>query len=159
MNPPRHRQNTITKYSICESSMAGEVHEKRENYDLMTIIMMCLGNSGDTESDILKLLDVLFSEESAEDKKRILEKEFHIKMTKKLEREMMQMCNYSNGVLERGIERGMERGIEQGIKTALEDSIRNLMNSMNWTEEQAMEALQIPKQQREQYRKNRKVAL
>ena len=69
------------------------------------------------------------------------------------------MCNYSNGVLERGIERGMERGIEQGIKTALEDSIRNLMNSMNWTEEQAMEALQIPKQQREQYRKNRKVAL
>ena len=156
MNPPKYRQNTIAKYSICESSVAGIVNEKRENYDLMSIIMICLGESGSTESDILKLLDVLFSEEeSAEDKKHILEEEFHIKMTRKLEKEMMEMCNYSKGVLERGIEQGIERGIEQVI----DNSIRNLMDSMNWTEDQAMEALKIPEQQRNQYRKGDKASL
>ena len=92
---------------------------------------------------------------SAEDKKHILEEEFHIKMTRKLEKEMMEMCNYSKGVLERGIEQGIERGIEQGI----ENSIRNLMDSMNWTEDQAMEALKIPEQQRNQYRKGDKASL
>ena len=92
---------------------------------------------------------------SAEDKKHILEEEFHIKMTRKLEKEMMEMCNYSKGVLERGIEQGIERGIEQGI----ENFFRNLMDSMNWTEDQAMEALKIPEQQRNQYRKGDKASL
>lgn len=55
------------------------------------------------------------------------------------------MCDYSKGILERGIERG--------IMTSVENSIRNLMDSMNWTAEQAMTALKIPEQQREQYRK------
>ena len=66
---------------------------------------------------------------------------------------MAEMCSYSKGVLERGIEQGIERGIDQGIMTSVENSIRNLMDSMNWTAEQAMTALKLPEQQREEYRK------
>ena len=74
------------------------------------------------------------------------------------------MCNYSDGVLERGIEQGIERGIEQGIErgieqgiergmqSGIENSIRNLMESMKWTVDQAMAALQIPEEKREAYR-------
>ena len=161
MNPPQYRQNTISKYAMTESNMVGEVKEAKENYDLMTIIMICLGDSEKVEADLLKMLNVLFSEEkSAQEKKNILEKNFDIKMTKKLEKEMMQMCNYSDGVLERGIEQGIERGIEQGIEqgmergmqSGIENSIRNLMESMKLTVGQAMEALKVPEEEREGYR-------
>ena len=86
MNPPKYRQNTIAKYAICESKLVGAVSEKKENYDLMTVIMICLGDSENAEADLLRMLDVLFSDESAECKKHILQEEFAIKMTKKLEK-------------------------------------------------------------------------
>lgn len=58
--------------------------EKKENYDLLTAIMICIGHSGDDNyGGILKLLDVLLtSEKEPEEKKRILQKDFDIKMTK-----------------------------------------------------------------------------
>ena len=152
LNPPKCRQNTITEYSICERNHFGHVQEKRENYDLMTVIMICLGCFEDSAPKLLKMLDVLFSDESAEVKKRRLTEEFDIKMTRKLEREVAQMCDYSKGVMSRGFERGIEKGIERGIERGIETSIRNLMNSMKWTVSQAMEALQVPENQREQYR-------
>lgn len=42
------------------------------------------------------------------------------------------MCNLSKDI--------EEKGIKEGLITA----IKNLMESMGWTEEQAMEALKIP---------------
>lgn len=53
--------------------------------------------------------------------------------------------------LAEGEERGIARGITQGITQGIEDSIRNLMNSMKWTAEQAMEALLVPEEERAEY--------
>lgn len=53
------------------------------------------------------------------------------------------MCNLSKGVEEKGIEKGIEKG--------LLSSIMNLMETMNWTTEQAMDALKIPLDSRKQY--------
>lgn len=142
LSPPKYRQNTIAKYSLCEENMVGTVNEKRQDYDLMTIIMICLGDEKQTESQLLKLLDVIFSEEkNAEVKKEVLKEELGINMSKEMEMEMTQMCNYSKGVLEAGIEKGTVT------------SIRNLIESMGWTVDQAMEVLKIPDQKREEYRK------
>ena len=79
-----------------------------------------------------------------QEKLHLLQTEFKIEMTRKLEEEVTEMCNMSMGYLERGMERGMERGILT--------SICNLMDSMKWTIEQAMDALQIPEDKRELYR-------
>ncbi len=56
-----NRQNTITRYRIVEEDMVGYVREPVRNYDLMTLLMICLGKPEDTDCDILKLLDVLLS--------------------------------------------------------------------------------------------------
>ena len=88
-----------------------------------------------------KLLEVLLSSErKAEEKKRILQEDFAIKMTQELEREVVEMCNLSDSVEQKGIAKGII------------SSIRRLMGSMNWTVEQAMDALQIPKEERRNYR-------
>ena len=47
------------------------------------------------------------------------------------------MCNLSKGVEEKGIQKGIEKGIEQGLLL----SIKNLMETMGWSVEQAMEGL------------------
>ena len=41
--------------------MMGNVHEKEENYDLLTNVIICLGDAYDKEaSGILRMLEVFF---------------------------------------------------------------------------------------------------
>lgn len=140
-NPPLYRQNTINRYKIHEENLVGNVQEEKENYDLMSAVIICLGKPCDNKySGILKLLEVLLSSErKPEEKKKILEKDFDIKMTRELESEVSLMCNLSKDI--------EERGMKEGIITA----IKNLMESMGWTREQAMEALKIPETEKALY--------
>lgn len=75
------------KYRSCiqEENLVGQVPEQKENYDLLTVVMICLGRAGHHNyTGILKLLDVLLSsEKKAEEKKKILMGDFDIAMTKK----------------------------------------------------------------------------
>lgn len=90
-NPPKYRENTVTRYRIQEESLIGDVKEKNADYDLLTAVMICLGSSEDDKyTGILKLVDVLLSsEKEPEEKKKILQEDFHIKMTKTLESEVL----------------------------------------------------------------------
>ena len=145
VNPPKYRRNSINSYSIIEQKLLGNVCEKRENYDLLTVAILCLGDEDDANCEgILRLLTVLFSDKiETEEKKRILEEDFDIEMGKDAESEVYEMCNYGDYVERRGIEKGIERG--------LLSSIKNLMDTMEWTAEQAMNALKIEKMQQKKY--------
>ena len=61
------------------------------------------------------------------------------------------MCNLSQGVENRGIEKGMAKGMAKGEAKGVLDSLHNLMDSMNWTIEQAMAALKISDEDRQKY--------
>ena len=69
--------------------------------------------------------------------------DFQISMTEHLERGVSEMCNLSNGIEEKGF----QQGIEQGTLS----SIKNLMESMDWSLEQAMDALKLSGEEREKY--------
>ena len=142
INPPKYRKNTINAYSIQEQNIVGNIREDKENYDLLTAIMICLGDKEKSaDSGILRLLEVLLSSERAvEEKKQILENEYNIEMTTTIESEVSQMCNLSEGVERRGIRKGR-----------CED-IKNLMKNLKMTCEQAMDALGIPEEEREEYK-------
>ncbi len=112
MNPPKSRENSITRYYIAEENLVGSVKEQKADYDLMAAVMICLGKEGDSGTDLLKLLNVLLSTETgSQDKCQILEEDFHIRMTQTLESEVSLMCNLSKGVEEKGIEKGRQEGI------------------------------------------------
>ena len=112
MNPPKSRENSITRYYIAEENLAGSVKERKADYDLMAAVMICLGKEEDSGTDLLKLLNVLLSTETgSQDKCQILEEDFHIRMTQTLESEVSLMCNLSKGVEEKGIEKGRQEGI------------------------------------------------
>lgn len=80
MNPPENRKNSINRYTIEEKNLVGNVVEKRSNYDLLTAVMICLGDSDADSDGILKLLEVLLSSErKAEEKRKYYRKIFQLK--------------------------------------------------------------------------------
>ena len=126
MNPPKGRRNTITEYSLTEKNHVGAVKETKEHYDLISAIMICLGGSDGDEADLLSLLDVLLTfEKSASEKKEILEKKYHIPMTREFEGEVEHMCNLSDNVEMHAIEKGMQRGLEKSQRMI----IKNMLNA------------------------------
>lgn len=154
VNPPKYRENTITEYCITENNVVGRVKEKKDNYDLMSLIMICLGKSDTTQKgSILELLNTLLSTTTdAITKKEILTEQFNIPMTQSFEGSVDNMCNLSEGVWQEGIAFGIQQGINEGISQGIVTSIRNLMDSMKLTEEQAMDALNVVADERDMYR-------
>lgn len=116
-NPPEKRKNSINIYSVKEKSVVGKVKEKEADYDLLTAVMICLDSGkeekernyqeGTEESEILRLLEVLFStEKELKEKEKILENEYGITMTYEEKEEVEKMCNLSEYVWEKGLTYG-----------------------------------------------------
>lgn len=120
LDPPKHHQNMITRYEIHEVDMVGSAQEPQENYDLMTLVIVRLGDAEESDNRTLQMLDVLFSrKKDQQEKRRILEKEFDLPMTQELKREVWHMCNFSDVVEREGMEKGLEQGLTQArLETA-----------------------------------------
>ena len=162
MNPPKNRENTITRYRLIEEHMAGEAVELVRNYDLLSIIMLCLGGpDGKNYDGVLRMLDVLLGSETSEmEKRKILQDDYNIQMTLAMKREVTVMCNLSKGVEEKGIAKGMAKGMTEGMAKGMTEgmtngilaSIKNLVKNMGISVEQAMTVLEIPEAERQNYR-------
>lgn len=111
-HPTKEFQNTLIRYSIRPEQLIGNAVEKSENYDLMSVVTICLGESGtENYTGIVKFMDVLLSSSrAATEKKKILEEEFGVAMNEDLEREVLVMCNLSQGVKAEGREEGISIG-------------------------------------------------
>lgn len=163
--PPKYLKNSINLYCLGEHQLYGTSVIKKEHYDLFTVIMICLGQEDDEQcTGLLRLLAIFFSsKKSAAEKIDIFEKEFGIIMSDKVKTEVNSMGSYSqiikmNAIREglregisQGISQGMSQGISQWISQGILMSLKNLIDSTNMTPEQAMTALKIPEEEREQY--------
>ena len=125
VNPAKRFRNTITRYSLKPEAIIGNAVEAPENYDLINIVMVCLGKMEEwNDNNLIKFLGVLFQNElSAREKKDILERDFDIPMTETFESEVDDMCNLSQGVAEEAMQKGLERGRQEGIEQGIEQGI------------------------------------
>ncbi len=128
INPPKHRQNTITKYEISEKNLLGDVKEVWKDYDLLAAVMICLKTSieeDSSEKTIVDLLSTLLSSDmKVDDKKAILERDFDIAMTKEIGEEVKEMCNYGDYIEEKALQRGMQKGMQKGIFVTLSGLVK-----------------------------------
>lgn len=145
INPPKYRKNSINVYSFQEKQLLGSVTEKKENYDLVTVVMVCLGDEEDENcKGLIRLLSVLLStDKSADEKKEILETEFNIEMTKTMEAEADEMGEFSKYIKEKSMQQGIQQGMQQAVK--------NLIKNADMTLEQAMAVLEVPENDRVMY--------
>lgn len=70
-HPTKEFRNTLIRYSIRPEQLIGNAVEKSENYDLMSVVTICLGESGtENYTGIVKFMDVLLSSSRAATEKR-----------------------------------------------------------------------------------------
>ncbi len=128
-------------YQITEKQLVGEVYEEVAYYDLMSVVMICLGTSKDERyTGLLKLLDVWMSGLSIHEKGAVLKSEFDADLPARLLEKEVKMCNYSDFVENRGRKEGKA------------EALVNLMRKLTMTVEQAMDMLSIPEAEWEEYR-------
>lgn len=132
--------------------MVGDVKELVQNYDLMTLLMICLGKPEETDCRILKLLDVLLSNDiEVTEKQQVLGNDFGIPMTRELERGLNDMCNLGVAIEREGIAKGRAEGRAEGMTEGILSSIKSLMETMGVSVEKAMAALKIPEAEQRKY--------
>ena len=172
-NPPKTHKNTITRYKISEENVIGSVKEDIPHYDLMNIVMLCLGSSDNIEDNALGMLNTLLSDTmSSSERIEILDKKFDFDMSPDDEKEVSDMCNVSRGVYDKGMDRGialgrkegMALGMDKGINLGREEgmtlgmdkstlnSISKIMATFNVTIDRAMDILEVPVEKREYYK-------
>lgn len=107
------RANCIEKYSIKKEMLCGENNDS-PRYDLLSAIIVNLSRKhdcGNTDNKLIHFLTDLFNEEIPGNKKiDLLEKEYHLRLTEEIEKEVLTMCTYTTSVKEKGIEIGSEIG-------------------------------------------------
>ena len=114
-----YRSDTINQYQMTETCKRGNFREEKESYDLMRVVVLRLGRHGEKSGDnAIRLLSKMFSvERTYEEKLMALTDEFQISVTKEISREVLNMCNLSTGVYNKGVTEGR---MEQARETAYE---------------------------------------
>ena len=107
-SPDEKHKNTISHYKMNRYDLAGKYIDTQQDildYDLMNVIMVCLGDSHTQECrGIIRMLhSLLVAEIPAAEKKRIVHEEYGIPMNKEIDREVDDMCNISSLYINRGM--------------------------------------------------------
>ena len=109
---PDCRKNGMFRYHTIEDPVFGDAYVKKENYDLMEVVILNLGEP-DYEADcgILNLLNTLFSPTVLPDeKKKVLSEKYNIAMTAELESEVQRMCNLGTAIENKARDEGIDIG-------------------------------------------------
>ena len=114
--PTRKWEYNISSYQLTEKHLIGYTQAERSHYDLIDIVLVCLGSKSHKQlKGILRLLNMLLLDNiSSQEKQELLSKEFNVTMTPHLEKGVAAMCNLSEGIEKRGERRGEKRGWNLG---------------------------------------------
>jgi len=111
VNPTQKTEYSITSYHMKEKNIVGSVEAERRHYDLLNVVMICLGKKKYTElTGLLRLLNMMMVDNylTKQQKRQILTDEFDVEITPELEKGVAKMCNLSEGIEQKGIEIGRE---------------------------------------------------
>ena len=109
-----HGKSAINRYQLKEQHLLHRYKEPCQNYDLMGIIFVYLGNSK-VKDQLINLLDLMFkSSKNASEKIITLHNDFGIDLTQEGEGDLAVMCNLGEGLYEDGLIKGKEEGKKEG---------------------------------------------
>ena len=117
-------KSAINRYQLKEQHLLHRYKEPCQNYDLMGIIFVYLGNSK-VKDQLINLLDLMFkSSKNASEKITALHNDFGIDLTQEGEGDLEVMCNLGEGIYEDGLMKGKQEGWEKGRKEGRKEGRR-----------------------------------
>jgi len=139
-NSSKEWEYNIARYGIIEENIIGKAKAKLAHYDLLSVVMICLGKRQYTELEgLLRLLNLVLVDNylNQKEKEKRLISDFSIQMTPRLEKGMREMCNLSEGIEQRGIEKGLTEAAIGMLKENL--SVEMIARVTKLTVEQVIE--------------------
>lgn len=118
---PQKDGDSITEYSLEQHDVYGKP-VVGGGYDYLSIVFIRLQAEGQEESKhrLINMLSILFSDRiEAEEKKKRLEAEHGMTMSRRLEGEVQKVCNLGQGLWERAEREGMQQGFTRGEQQKL----------------------------------------
>lgn len=147
MDVQNYRADSIQEYRLNEKVIHGKFKDEVKNYDLITIIILNLGEKGTTHR-LLNLLHLLFMElKTSEEKEKILREEYKIEITREMKEELKKM----GGLMEPLLNIAAKQAAAESEKKSNIDAIRNMVKKLNMTVQEAMNILEIPVDKQKEY--------
>ena len=145
--------NAISRYGIKKEDILGEIPNPKEAYDKLTVIEVCLNEEKESEHELIRMLNTLFSDtKSSSEIKDILENEYEVPMNRDYGKEIELMCNLSGRVEEKGIKKGIGRGkaiqlidTVEKLKESLSVPLEEVLRLMGMTMEDYVNAQKLLK--------------
>ena len=139
-------ENGIAKFSFSKQDIMGHMDVLKEDYDLISVIIVRLTSEYDTSqmSAMIRILNILLSKAgiySGQKKIKMLKDE-GVHISQEIEEEVIDMCNWSEGIADRARAEGMEKGAISSIRILLGFSMdkkqiqRSVQSEFELTEEQ-----------------------
>ena len=154
-----YRADSIQEYHLTEQLIHGNFRDDPKNYDLISIVILNLGQN-QTSHRLLNLLYLAFVDlKSSDEKETILHDEYDIELTHDMKEELKKM----GGLMEPAVKFAAERAAKEAAKKAkaeataetkqqtLLESIRKMMQKLNLTAQQAMDVLDVPSNKQKEY--------
>lgn len=115
LQAPLNSEHTITGYHMQREDICGYMASSaNQRFDLMEMIMVCLGRPEDAErgTQLHQLLTTVLSDElTPEEKIETMKKDYNIVTTVELKGGLAKMCNLSDYIEEKGVRLGIEQGL------------------------------------------------
>ena len=131
MDVPEYMANTIRTIKLHDENLYGNDYTIPGNYDFMETILIGVGKK---ESDVKGIPDMLFTlltnNLRAEEKRKILEEKYGIRMTEEETERANNMCNLSDAILEKGLTEGIEIGHGRGMSEGIAKGENNYRDSI-----------------------------
>ena len=141
------KNDVINTYKIQETCETKIWHAAREDYDLLTAVMVYPKKEGirkaqdipnaveqedENKQRLLELLKILFIKNLViEDKMEQLQKTYGILMEKEIDKEVMDMCNFSDFIEQRGKEEGKVEATLLHVKKLMQKIDVSAVDAMN----------------------------
>ena len=111
MNSAKRSGNSKVRYCITEMPDEGDFRSRKETYDLMTVVVLSLGEESSAGNNVLGLLDKVFRSGKpdmvvAEE----LKDEYGVDIGEYVRDEEEDMCNLSQGFVDMGRKEGRAEG-------------------------------------------------
>lgn len=155
MDVQNYRADSIQEYRLKEKIIHGKFQDDVKNYDLITILILNLGEKGTTHR-LLNLLHLLFMElKTSEEKEKILREEYKIEVTRNMKEELSRMSGLMEPLLniaaKQAAAQAAEKAAAESEKKSKVEDIRNMVKKLNLTVQEAMSILEIPADKQKEY--------
>lgn len=120
---PLNSEYSITGYHMNREERYGHMASTaNQRYDLMELVMVCLGKPEDAEkgTKLHQLLTTVLSDTlTPEEKQKEMKEKFDIVTTVKMKGGLAKMCNLSDYIEEKSIEKGIRKKLEEQVQKKL----------------------------------------